>query len=119
MKKTQKRVLGLLGLSGIVAMTAVAIVMPDPSASATNSVVDKINVHVVSAMPDVNIGGIVDDGYYTNVERFFTVDYASINTLVVKLDYMDLDGNTITKEIDRLTIEDESGTRDYNIRLVE
>lgn len=119
MRKRQKQILGCVGLAVVVGMTCLAIAMPERGASATNNVVDTINVRVISAMPDVEINGIVDDGYYANIERYFTVSYENIDTLIVNLDYTNLDGNTISKEIEHTPIEDVSGVKDYNIRLIK
>ena len=55
MKKTQKKVLGLLGLTTVGVMTAVAATMPGPVASAISNLTDTITVRVVSDAPNVDV----------------------------------------------------------------
>ena len=63
MKKTEKRVLGLLGLILVAITTIFAAFLPGPEASATDSgtsVTDTIQVRVVGNSPAVEIVGVTD-----------------------------------------------------------
>lgn len=116
MRKRQKKILGFFGLSAIVVLTAVAVAIPDPNVSAANSsVVDHINVRVVSGTPDVNISGLTNNGYYTEPKDSITVDYAHINSLVIDLTYTDLDGNVIHESLADMIITDDSGVITINV----
>ena len=56
MKKTKKRVLGLLGLVLVIITTIFAAFLPGPEASAEGgitSVTDTISVRVVGSVPDI------------------------------------------------------------------
>ena len=120
MKKAKKQCLGFFGLSLVVAMTAVAASMPTPRASAVSSTItDTITVRVVGSVPDVNIRGIVNDATYVNPERIFAVDYENVETMVVSLEYTDLEGNTTTTILDETTPDYNAGTETYKIRLIK
>lgn len=120
MKKAKKQCLGFFGLALVVAMTTVAANIPSPGASATSSTVtDTIVVRVVGSVPDVNIRGIVNDAIYVNPERNFAVDYENVETMVVSLEYTDLDGNTTTAVLDEATPDYNAGTENYKIRLIK
>ena len=120
MKKAKKQCLGFFGLALVVAMTTVAANIPSPGASATSSAVtDTIVVRVVGSVPDVNIRGIINDAIYVNPERNFAVDYENVETMVVSLEYTDLDGNTTTAVLDEATPDYNAGTENYKIRLIK
>ena len=101
MKKTQKKVFGLLGLSLVAGMTAVAATLPAPEASAaTSSITDTLVVRVVGDEPEVRVtpthndvtyGPIVVDPIY-----WATVSYQDLNKLSIKLVHTDRDGNDHT-----------------------
>lgn len=92
MKKTHKKVLGFLGLSTVVAMTSVALALPNPEASAASSVTDTITVIVRATTPDVNISGIESGSTITEPEQSVEIDFANIDTLRIVLRYTNLDG---------------------------
>ena len=120
MKKAEKQCLGFFGLSLVVAMTIVAANMPAPKASAVSTTVtDTITVRVVGSVPDVNIRGIVNDAIYVNPERNFSVDYENVETMVVSLEYTDLDGNVTTTVLDETAPDYSAGTETYKIRLIK
>ncbi len=119
MKRRQKNILGCLGLVVVMAMVGVAIAIPDQRASATTSVTDTIQVRVVSAMPDVNITGIVNEGVYASPERKFNVSYENVDKVILTLSYTDLEGNVITKTLDQFYPDYVAGEEDYEIIFVE
>ena len=119
MKKTRKKILGLLGLLVVAVMFGIAVTIPDQRASATSTITDKIQVRVVGSVPDVNIGGIVEDAIYTNPNRPFRVTYENVATLVLTLEYTDLNNNVTTEIIDEENTDYEPGFEDYTIKLIK
>ncbi len=119
MKKRQKNILGCLGLVVVATMLGVAVTIPDQKASATTSVVDTIKVRVISAMPDVSITGIVNEGVYASPERKFNVSYENVDTVILTLSYTDMEGNVITKTLDQFYPDYVAGDKDYEIMFVE
>ena len=120
MKKAKKQCLGFFGLSLVVAMTMVAASLPTPGASATSSTItDTITVRVVGSVPDINIRGITNDAIYVTPERNFSVDYENVETMVVSLEYTDLEGNVTTTVLDESTPDYNAGTETYRIRLIK
>lgn len=96
MKKTHKKVLGLLGLSVVVATTAFAITLPGPEASAINEVVDRLEVRVVGSTPSTIIEGINSGEEFINPDHAVTIKYENVEYIDVVLEYTDVDGNTQT-----------------------
>ncbi len=96
MKKTQKKVFGLLGLSFVAGMTAAAAMIPTPEASAISSITDTLVVRVVGDEPDVKVTPthgdttyaplVVDPIYWVNVS------YQDLNKLTLSLVHTDKDG---------------------------
>lgn len=120
MKKAKKQCLGFFGLSLVVAMTMIAASLPTPGASATSSTItDTITVRVVGSVPDINIRGITNDAIYVTPERNFSVDYENVETMVVSLEYTDLEGNVTTTVLDESTPDYNAGTETYRIRLIK
>ena len=81
MKKTKKRVLGLLGL-GLVAVTTIfAASLPGPEAAAveTNSVTDTIVVRVVGKDPLLEITSDQDGKELVQQTQIFSFDYYNDN----------------------------------------
>lgn len=120
MKKTQKRVLGFLGLASVVAVTAVAAYLPGPEASATTSVTDTITVRVVGSVPNVTITSIDNGEVITTPRQNFAVNYENVEKLTVKLTHIDLDGNETTYVLDNdRDVDYQPGTEVYNINFVK
>ena len=94
MKKTQKRCFGVLGLSAVVVMTAVAFTLPGPEASAISTMTDTLNVRVLSETPNVDITGIESGAEFVIPRQSTRVTYEHVNTVKVTLEYTDLEGNT-------------------------
>ena len=119
MKKTQKKVLGLLGLVLVVAITVIAAVLPGPEASATASVTDTISVRVVGSVPNVTILGIDNGEIITSPNQTFTVEYENSNIVTVTLKHIDLDGETHTYLLDEKEVDYYPGSETYNIHFVK
>lgn len=93
MKKTHKKILGLVSLVFVVAMTIVAALLPAPETQAANtSVTDTISVRVVGSVPNVGISGITNDSIFTSPSHSVTVEYENVEYLSVILKYTDADG---------------------------
>ena len=92
MKKTQKKCLGFVGLSAVVAMTSVALVLPGPNASTISTVTDTINLRVVGATPNVDITGITSGSAFVLPNKNVKVTYEHVNTVKVTLQYTVLGG---------------------------
>ena len=98
MKKTQKQFFGCFGLGLVATMTAVAITLPSPQASAItdpDAVQDVIQLKVVDDTPtigditavDSNGDAIPQGGATTDPNITFKIDYANIGDLEFNLSY--------------------------------
>ncbi len=93
MKKTQKRMFGFFGLGVVVAMTSVALTLPNPGASAvSSSVTDTIVITVTSSTPDVEIKGVDSGDVVTDSEKSLEVNYSNVDTLKIVLKYTNRGG---------------------------
>ena len=93
MKKTQKNLLGLFGLSLVVATTVFAACLPGPGASAASSVTDTVTVRVVGVAPNVEVTGIGSGSVITDGDQTISITYEVVDELKVDLKYTDKDGN--------------------------
>ena len=117
MKKTPKKLLGLLGLLVVVAITIVAAVMPNPEASATSSVTDTINVRVVGVAPNVDIIGIESGETTTTAPHDIKVTYEVVDKVSVTLKYTDKDGNVTTQVLADDVVDYVAGEYIFNLDL--
>lgn len=97
MKKTQKRVLGLCGLTAVVAMTAVAATLPWPDASAVEtgpvtSVTDTIQLRVVGDKPNVDILSPQSGVTVVSPSQTITFTYEDVGLVTTTVIYTDPDG---------------------------
>ena len=99
MKKTQRRVFGLLGLAFVAAITVFAALLPAPSAAAADSTV--LRVRVLGDVPDVTITDGPDSvvpsstiPIVTSPDQSFTYINEKVDHVVVTLHYTDDDGHT-------------------------
>ena len=99
MKKTQKNLLGLFGLSLVVAVTAFAACLPGPGASAASSVTDTVIIRVVGSSPNVEVTGIESGSVITDGGQTIDIAYEAIDELKVDVKYTDKDGNESTFNI--------------------
>ena len=96
MKKTQKNLLGMFGLSIVVAPTVFAACLPGPAASAAGSVTDTVTVRVVGDEPKVDITGVESGSVITNGDQTAEIIFEVVDELVVELKYTDKDGHVST-----------------------
>lgn len=91
MKKTKKRILGLLCLVLVAITTIFAALLPDPGASAvrTQSVTDEILVRVVGEQPDIR--NIKPDykSVFSYPEPTVSFDYENVEYITVTMVYKD------------------------------
>ena len=93
MKRTQKTIFGLLGLSVVAAMTGFAATIPIPGANATTaSITDTITVRVVAPNIDVSVVSPKDGDTYVNPTQAVNVEFAHVNDLTITLKVVDQDG---------------------------
>ena len=93
MKRTQKTVFGILGLSLVAAMTGFAATIPIPGANAvTASVTDTITVRVIAPQIDVSVVTPKDGDLYVNPTQSVNVEFAHVNDLTITLKVVDQDG---------------------------
>lgn len=119
MKKTQKRCFGVLGLSAVVAMTAVAFALPSPDASTISTMTDTLNVRVVSDTPNVDITGIESGEEFVIPRQSARVTYEHVNTVKVTLAYTDLEGNESSFVLVDDIVDFHPGQYDFNFNFDE
>ena len=107
MKKTHKQIFGCFGLGLVAAMTAVAIALPSPQASAISTVTDTLQVRVVGDTPMADTpvatdshGNVIEQGSeISDPVLNFVTNYENIEYLRFNLTYTytNPDGTTSTK----------------------
>lgn len=94
MKKTKKRVLGLLGLVLVVITTIFAAFLPSPEASAEGSitsVTDTISVRVVGSVPDILNVKPINGSVFIYPDQDLSFDYENVEYLTITIRYTDKD----------------------------
>lgn len=94
MKKTKKRVLGLLGLTLVVITTIFAAFLPGPEASAEGgitSVTDTISVRVVGSVPDILNVKPINGSVFIYPDQDLSFDYENVEYLTITIRYTDKD----------------------------
>ena len=124
MKRNTKRVLGLLGLVLVVAMTVFATFLPGPEASATTSVTDTMSLRVLDGKPSVDIkkfesGDAQGDNVTSSLDQPVVIDYTNMSEFNITITEINPDGSEGESEVVAhvvLTPEDENGTYSQSIR---
>ena len=115
MKKTHKKLFGLLGLGLVVSMTAVAVILPSPetSAATSTSFTDTISVRVIDGVPSIAVVSPTSGEEITSRDEPIVVDYINLKKYTVTITYTDEEGNEHTEVIadETTTPETESGGR--------
>ena len=94
MKKTKKRVLGLLGLVLVIITTIFAAFLPGPEASAEGgitSVTDTISVRVAGSVPDILNVKPINDSVFIYPDQDLSFDYENVEYLTITIRYTDKD----------------------------
>lgn len=100
MRKTHKRILGLLGLVLVAVATIFAAFLPGPQASAVSGVTDTITIRVVSGGPVVEIVDPSSGEIITDAGQTIKVEYQNVDQVTITLTYTDLDGAEQTMTLD-------------------
>lgn len=116
MKRTQKKVLGCLGLVIVAAITAFAASIPSPNVAATTNVTDTVTVRVLGTAPDVNIEAPTDVTILSSI-RNYTLDYANIISAAITLTYTEENGIEHTYTLTPPVISSVSGTYPIDLNL--
>ena len=97
MKKTKKRILGLLGLALVAVITVFAVFLPEPGASAADGVkeiTDIVEVRVVGKDPLVEILSPEDKEEVTQQKIDFSFEYFNSEYINIEMEYTDASGDT-------------------------
>lgn len=120
MKKTRKKILGLLGLVFVVALTFVAAFIPGPEASAAGevSVKDTLVVRVIGSQPRVAIAEPQKTNTdVVNPNQKIVVTYENVEKAIITLKYTDQNGVEHTEIIGEVDADYASGTFTYDLDL--
>ena len=104
-------------------MTAVAVVLPGPEASAatSSSFSDNISVRVIDEVPSINVISPTSGEEVTSRSNPIVIDYTNLKRYTVTITYTDEDGNEHTEVIDDVTTTPETegfGTISYDFRPI-
>ena len=119
MKKTHKQVLGILGIVFVAAITIFAATLPVPSASATTSVTDTIQVRVVGSVPSVEIVGINNGEETLSSAQDFSVKYENSESVTITLSYTGTDGVVHEYPIGTIDADFNAGEANFNIQAAD
>ena len=113
MKKTHKKVLGLLGLGAVVVTTVFAASLPGPEVAAIESVTDTVTLTVIGTSPDVNITGITSNSITLSPDQPFGINYNDVETVDVVIKYTNKDDVETTINFDTIDAGFQPGSKDY------
>lgn len=119
MRKTKKRVFGLLSLALVVATTVFAALLPGPEASAITSVTDTISVRVVGSVPDVNITSPANNSVFVIPDQSLSFDYENVGDVLVTIAYTNKDNETSSYILANFDADYNAGTYSHDLRLLE
>lgn len=119
MRKTPKKILGLLGLGLVAGMTVFAAVLPGSDASAVSTVTDSI---VVTVSPPAYIANVEfldhkDDVPYVNPNQNINVSYSGVEQIRATLDWTDENGNTTQYILVDEVVTPQNGTKTLTLNL--
>ncbi|MBR3329077.1 hypothetical protein IKG29_00910 [Candidatus Saccharibacteria bacterium] len=117
MKKTQKKAFGLLGLLLVVAVTIFAAIIPEPEASAVSSVTDTVEVRVVGNGPHVEFTNPEDGSVFVTPEHSVPYIYDGAETVIIKIEYIDTDGNPHEYTLDTIDADFSTGSGTIDLDL--
>lgn len=118
MRKTQKKILGLLGLVLVAVMTIFAAFMPNPSASAIEAVgtSDSLEIRVLDEVPSISILNPQSDSLTSSLNDSIMVNYVNLKEFTVTVYYVDSEG--VEHETESIPVEtpDETGVQEFSFR---
>lgn len=121
MKKTRKKILGIVGLTLVMIMTVCAVLLPESGASAldTNPVTDEVKVRVVGSVPMISLIYPEDGAIYVDPSQHFAFEYENVETTTTEVRYTDADGVEHIYTIDTVDPDYHPGTsEDYPLDLL-
>ena len=120
MKKTHKKVFGLLGLVLVAAMTIAAAFMPTPGASAATSTSfsDNISVRVIDEVPSVTIVSPTSGEEVISRDDPIQVSYTNLSHYTVTITYTDESGVEHTEVLEDVDPTESSGDLTYDFRPI-
>ena len=121
MKKTRKKVLGIIGLALVAVMTVFAVLLPESGASAlvTNPVTDEVEVRVVGNAPMISLVYPEDGAIFVDPTQYFAFEYANVETTTTKVYYTDSDGTEHVYTIDTVDPDYHPGiSENYPLNLL-
>lgn len=116
MKKTTKKILGCVGLAGVLGMTAVAYQMPNPDVIAQNSGEVTIQVSVVSPSGEVAINTPKDGDNLLDSVVNVSHTYNNVDKIEYTLSYTE-NGEDKMAVLPVFFPTDKTGTHDFSIDL--
>ncbi len=120
MEKTKKKILGLLGLLLVAAVTVFAAFLPGPEAMATGSVTDTVQIRVVGDKPNVDIvSDLKTDEVVTTPKHDVTINYENLNHIEATLTFTDKDGNKHSVPLLNEDLDYEAGSRTLSFDFLE
>lgn len=114
MNKTQKKILGYLGLAFVTAITIFAAFLPGPEASATSAVTDVINIRVISRTPSAEIIKPASGSVFVSPEQSIRILYDYTRTLRVNIQCTDRDGVVRDKVLWDDGLDNETGELSFD-----
>ena len=121
MKITRKKILGIVGLTLVVAMTVFAVLLPDSGVSAldTNPVTDEVKVRVVGSAPMIKLVYPESGVVFVDPTQYFKFEYENVETTTTEVRYTDGDGIEHIYTIDTVDPDYYPGTsEDYPLDLL-
>lgn len=117
MKKTPKKIFGILGLLAVILMTVFAATMPIKSASAAGTLTDTIIVTVKSNGAWIDIEYPANDSIISRPKQTVTFKYEELSKVTAQLIYTDGGGTTHTVDLDEIVLDDESGEMEIPVDI--
>ncbi len=117
MKKTPKKVLGILGLFAVALMTIFAATLPTTGASAVSTVTDTIVVTVRSGSPWVEIDGPTNDAAVAHPNQTIKYEYGKLTKVTALLTYTDDEGTSHTVTLAEIDLSEETGDGEIPLDL--
>ncbi len=117
MKQTHKKVVGFLGLGAVVAMTAVAAMIPAPNTGAVTTMTDSITVRVVENSPNSRITSPTDGAELVSPGAEIAFEYENAETVTITLEYTNVSGATQTFTLGEIDADFNAGEGSLPIDL--
>lgn len=120
MKVTKKKLLGLLGLFLVAAVTTFAALLPQTEANASHSssITDQVEVRVVGSVPLVQFTSPANDTKFSRPKQSISFNYENVTAVDVLIEYTDREGNSHTYSLEAVQGADyQPGSKTYELNL--